>query len=121
MLRSLQTRVAENPTPNPNPNPNPTLNPTPNPPQTLVVENLARIQREERLLAVGAMRRTSTIEGDVRSSSMPRVAEGQGGEEAEEEDSISGRGEQGFGAGLGSVELDEEAEKERVDALFFRV
>lgn len=89
--------------------------------QTLVVENLARIQREERLLAVGAMRRTSTIEADVRSSSMPRVAEGQGGEEAEEEDSISGRGEQGFGAGLGSVELDEEAEKERVDALFFRV
>ena len=111
-MRCLQTLFAENPDPHPNSNPH----------QTLVTENLARVQREERLVTEGAMRRTSVIEGDVRSSSMPQVAEGQGGEEAEEEESISGRGEEeGFGAALGSVELDEEAEKERVDALFFRV
>ena len=43
------------------------------------------------------------------------AAEGAEGEEGEEE-------EEGFGAGLirGEV-LDEEAERERVDALFFRV
>ena len=101
-----------------------TLNPNPNPHQTLVTENLARIEREEKLVITPseARRRTSAIEGDVRSSSMPQAAGGQGGEEAEEESSVSGRGEEGFGAqSLGSVELDEEAEKERVDALFFRV
>ena len=110
-LRCLPTLFTESPHPHPHPNPH----------QTLVEENLARVQREERLVAEGAVRRTSVIEGDVRSSSTPQVAEGQGGEEAEEEESISGRGEEGFGGALGSVELDEEAEKERVDALFFRV
>jgi len=84
--------------------------------QTLVTSNLARIESEEMLIASGGLRRTSVIEGDVRCSSMPQVVEDP--EEVEEEDAT--RGGEGFGSG-GGAELDEEAEKERVDALFFRV
>ena len=83
--------------------------PGPEPDQALVEANLERLEREEREVAEGKVRRASDIEGDVRSSSTSQ------GEEGEEE-------EEGFGAGLirGGV-LDEEAERERVDALFFRV
>lgn len=79
--------------------------------QALVEANLERVEREEREVAEGKVRRASAIEGDVLSSSTSQ------GEEGEEDDSTAG-----FGAGLiRGVELDEEAERERVDALFFRV
>ena len=91
--------------------PAPRLEPRPEPDQALVEANLERLQREEREVAEGKVRRASVIEGDVRSSSTSQ------GEEGEEDDATAG-----FGAGLiRGVELDEEAERERVDALFFRV
>ena len=88
--------------------PEPRPEPRPEPDQALVEANLERLEREEREVAEGKVRRASDIEGDVRSSSTSQ------GEEGEEEE--------GFGAGLirGEV-LDEEAERERGDALFFRV
>ena len=89
--------------------PEPRPEPRPEPDQALVEANLERLEREEREVAEGKVRRASDIEGDVRSSSTSQ------GEEGEEE-------EEGSGAALirGGV-LDEEAERERVDALFFRV
>ena len=100
-LCCLHARVTVHPEPRPEPRPEPE--------QALVEANLERLEREEREVAEGKVRRASDIEGDVRSSSTSQ------GEEGEEE-------EEGFGARLirGEV-LDEEAERERVDALFFRV
>ena len=102
-LCCLHTRVTVHPESRPEPRPEPD--------QALVEANLERVEREEREVAEGKVRRASAIEGDVLSSSTSQ------GEEGEEEDSTAG-----FGAGLiRGVELDEEAERERVDALFFRV
>ena len=108
-LCCLHAKVTAHPEPRPEPDPEPDPEPGPEPDQALVEANLERLEREEREVAEGKVRRASDIEGDVRSSSTSQ------GEEAEEE-------EEGFGAGLirGEV-LDEEAERERVDALFFRV
>lgn len=86
--------------------------------QTLIEANAARIEAEEHIAAQGgggAQRRRSIIEGDVEESSVPKLVDG-GGEDAE-----GGEEEDESSAPPQSAPLDEEAEKERVDALFFRV
>ena len=66
------------PEPRPEPDPEPRPEPRPEPDQALVEANLERLEREEREVAEGKVRRASDIEGDVRSSSTSQ------GEEAEE-------------------------------------
>ena len=105
--------------------------------QTLTEANAARILREEQELAAGGnqrgARRQTLMTGDVSSSSVhdgeptsPAAAggegEGEGEMEAEaEEEAAAPAAEEEGATSLGGRLEDEEAERERVDALFFRV